>query len=247
MTLSILCVTRGEDHAWPFLRALVDLQAALAEHAGGRPEVVLACDGPRAVAAVRDRPELQTAFLQGMARIVEVHGAGYIESVLDEAIGVCRGDYVLRLDDDERCSPAMVRWLVAGAYAAAPSWAFATAGLWRDTASVLVTPELWPQYHTRLSRRALAGGQRRIHQPNPHGRGAIAPVVLEHHKFLVKSLEMRRGIAARYEAIRRGAGRRCHSVPELVYEVLPLAPLGDGTLRTWAPNEIHPIRPEVAA
>lgn len=229
MTLSILCVTKGEPHAWPFLHTISELGASLGA------QTVIALDGP-----ADDR-------MPAVDLTLFVHSAGYVESVLDDCLAHCRGDYILRLDDDERCSPAMVRWLKAGAYTEAKSWAFATAGLWGDAESVLVMPELWPQYHTRLSRRIIAGGQRRIHQPNPHGRGEIAPAVLEHHKFLVKSLETRRAIAARYEGIRRGAGKPCHSVPELAYDELLVAPLGDGTLRAWTDDEIRRIRPEVAA
>lgn len=232
MKLSILCVTKLEPFAEPFLRAM----SALGCEIGA--EVVFALDAPISEAAV---PPCDKAVM--------VRSKGYIESVLTHAIEACSGDYILRLDDDERCSAAMAKWLKAGAWRSKPAWAFATAGLWGDARHVLVMPELWPQYHVRLTTAALAGGQTRIHQRHPVSDPAIAPAVIEHHKFLVKSLDQRQAIAERYDAIRQGAGKRCHSVPELAYRELVLAPLGDGTLRTWELPELYvvPTGAEVAA
>jgi hypothetical protein len=234
VTLSILCITRAESHAWPFLAEM----QALAVRIGAR--FVVVADGAEAAHAL-----LSSSISPTVTGIAQ--SEGYLESILDEGVALCPPGYVLRLDDDERCSPAMVSWLASGAWTSEPAWAFATAGLWGDDQSVIVTPELWPQYHTRLTVKERAGGRRRIHAPDPHGRGAVAPVVLEHHKFRVKSQAERLAIADRYHQIRPGAGKRCHSVPELFYRELPLAPLGDGTLVAWADHEIRRIRPEVPA
>lgn len=233
-TLSILCVTRGEAHAWRFLQAMLATAKAIVSASVPEVEVVFAADGPEAERA------LEAPRYVGFT-IARVDSAGYMESVLDPAVERCSGDYILRIDDDERCSPAMVEWLKSGAWSSEPAWAFATAALWGDDQHVLTMPELWPQYHTRLTVKARAGGRSRIHAPDSRGRGAIAPVILEHHKFLVKSLEERAAIAERYNRIQPGAGKPQHSTPELAYDTLTLAPLGDGTLREWAPNEIRRV------
>lgn len=227
LKLSILCVTKLEPFAREFLWAMCHLSREIGA------EFVVAYDNVT-----------EKAFSQSPPCDVwiRVRSQGYIESVLSEALAACRGDYILRLDDDERCSPAMVAWLKSGAWPSQPAWTFATAGLWGDAQSVLMMPELWPQYHVRLTTRALAGGQTQVHQRHPVRDAAIAPAVIEHHKYIAKSLDERLAIAARYDAIRPGAGKRCHSVPELAYAEFVIAPLGDGSLsgfdgvklRRWA-------------
>jgi hypothetical protein len=133
--LAILCVTRAEDFALPFLHTLAgdarDLYA----------QVVIAADGDAAAERVK------SAFIP-YARIYRVASAGYIESVLDEAVGYCTGQYILRLDDDERLSPALLTWLENEHYLAADHWAFPRANLWGDEGSVLVNPPLWPDAGT---------------------------------------------------------------------------------------------------
>jgi hypothetical protein len=221
-SLSIACVTQSAPHARPFLEGM----ATVARSIGA--QFVLAVDGGPC--------DVQADVT------VWVQSRGFLESVLDEAVWRCGGDYVLRLDDDERCSPAMVAWLLSGAWRASAAWKFATAGLWGTAQDVLVMPELWPQYHVRLTTKALAAGQTRIHQRHrADAQARVAPCVLEHHKFLVKSLDERKAIRQRYERVQPGAGKACHSVPELAYEALVVAPLGDGTLRTWAPEEIRRV------
>jgi len=227
--LSILCVTKREAHAGPFLQALSGLGRLLGA------EVVFACDG----APIDGLPPCDV--------VLRVTSDGYVESVLPLALAACTGDYILRLDDDERCSPAMVAWLLSGVWQDAPAWKFATAGLWGNADRVLTMPELWPQYHVRLTTARLAGGQTRIHQRHPVTDAEIAPVAIEHHKFLVKSLDERLAIAARYDQIRPGAGKRCHSAPELAYDELLVAPLGDGAVRAWVSEEIESVPMAVRA
>jgi len=187
--LSILVVTRAEPHALPFLRSM----RTLAFTTGA--ELVVAADGLEAYAALGD---------EFLVRLVK--SQGYIESVLDEALAACRTDYVLRLDDDEKASPAMVQWLAGGRYREHPHWSFPRAHLWRDEQTAIVTRLLWPDQQTRLSLRALSGGRAKIHEASPHGFGTIAPCALLHYKFLVKSLDERRAIVERYERIQPGAG-----------------------------------------
>jgi hypothetical protein len=220
MTLSILCVTRAEEWALPLLRQMANDARTLGA------ELVMAGDGREAVGTLMTEvaPE----------KIVRVDSAGYIESVLDEAIGFCRGDYVLRLDDDERISKTMFTGLLTGAYLGADHWAFPRANLWGDADSVLVNPPLWPDLQTRLSIKSKAGGRHGVHDGSPFGTGRIAPAVIEHHKYLIKSRAVREAQAHGYDALRPGAGTDPamwpYMVPEAAYERvgLRLAPLGDG-------------------
>jgi hypothetical protein len=143
---------------------------------------------------------------------------GYIESVLDEALEYTAGRYVLRLDDDERCSPAMVQWLREEQFLASDHWKFPRAHILSD-GRVSLHPQLWPDHQTRLSVRAKSGGRRWIHAGSPFGGGDEAPVVIEHHKFAVKSLQERMAIADRYDSIQPGSGNggmQAFNVPELL-------------------------------
>jgi hypothetical protein len=237
--LSILCVTRAEEHAQPFLDALADLGARL------RAELVIAADGEQAVETIR---------FPLLHYVVRVRSAGFIESVLDDAIAQCHGEWILRIDDDERVSPAMAAWLEAREYTRNEGehhWSFPTANLWRP-GMFIVDPPLWPDVHPRLSIRSMAGGrQAKPHAGSPHGNGTIAPVMLEHHKFLVKPFAQRQSIAARYEEARPGAGTSPKflpfQLPELAYENARLAPLGDGSVRLWHESELETVSMRVHA
>jgi hypothetical protein len=235
MSLTVLCVTRAEAYAWPFLRDLEDLAAGL------DAQLVIGADGPEAKAVLCEGPVA--------GRIVPLQSQGYIESVLDEAIAACDGDYVLRLDDDERCSPALVQWLQNESYLEADHWKFPRAHFWGDDQSVIVTLHLWPDVQTRLSVKAKAGGQRFIHAGSPFGGGAEAPVYMEHHKFLVKSYDERRAIAERYDAVRLGygtGGMLPFSLPEDAYETAKIVARGDGSV-PWNPVWSKEIRMRVPA
>ena len=207
-SLSILCVTKVEPHAERFTLAMYNLAENLAN-----AECVVALDS-----------EVIYSAAVAAHRVHLVRSKGYIESVLDEALGFCTGDYVLRLDDDESASPAMVAWLKSGEYHSKPHWKFPRANLWGDGEHFIVTPQLWPDVQTRLSRRELAGGRNLIHAGSPHGGGTQAPCAIEHHKFLVKSLAERREIVRRYDSIQPGAGTSfaAFSVPEDAYDEVPL-------------------------
>lgn len=162
--------------------------------------------------------ELERLAVSLDAELVEHHapGAGAIEYVLADALERCTRDYVLRIDDDERCSDDMTAWLAAGVYRAAEVWSFPRAHLYPDAESFVTSPPLWPDLQTRLTVRAKAGGRRRLHEGSPYGAGTVARVVLEHHKFLVRSLDERQALLERYEALQPGAGRgwAIFSVPE---------------------------------
>lgn len=219
MSLSILCISKLEAFALPFIMEMSRLAAVL------DAQLVLAADGPEAFA------QATTMSYHRLPTIVGVQSQGYLESVHDMALQNCRGQFVLRLDDDERCSRAMVKWLQLEAYKAYEHWKFPRAHLFRDEQTVLMHPQLWPDHQTRLSLFSLAGGRSWIHAGSPFGGGTEAPVVLEHHKFLVKSVEERQAIAARYDQIQPGSGTGgmlAFNLPELCGVELRTAPLGEG-------------------
>lgn len=217
--LTILVVTKAEPFAVPFLKRMSALADAL------RAEFVVGADGEGAA----ERLAIQWTKAPV---IVIVKSKGYIESVLDVVLRRCTGRYVLRLDDDEQCSPAMVSWLVSEAYTTAKHWKFPRAHVWGDERTMLLHPALWPDHQTRLSLRELAGGRTVIHCGSPYGGGTDAGVVIEHHKFLVKSLEERRAIVRRYDGVAAGAGScmAVFSTPEDVVDAgaFRTAPVGSG-------------------
>jgi hypothetical protein len=70
----------------------------------------------------------------------------------------------------------------------------------------------------------MAGGRTSIHCGSPHGGGDVAPVVIEHHKFLVKSLDERLRLARHYDTV-GGGGTGWNfpfNVPELAYDRMEL-------------------------
>ncbi len=209
MTLSIMCITKLEPHAFYFLTALQNLADTL------RAEFVLGLDD---VCATQTRMLGKATTLTD--RLVPVDAQGCLENVHDFVLGHCTGDYVLRLDDDERCSPAMMQWLSLGKYRSSDVWSFPRAHLWGNEKMMLKTPHLWPDVQTRLSTREKSGGRTHIHAGSPHGGGQLAPVLIEHHVFLVRSLEERKAKVERYDKIAEGAGTSFlpFIVPELAYK-----------------------------
>lgn len=185
--LSIVCVTLNEPHAARFILKMHSLATRLGA------ELVLGLDGVKA----------HVAEFRGLAhKTVNVQSAGYVESVLDEVLAACTRPFVLRLDDDEAVSPALADWLERREYPEVA--AFPRPYLWGDEQTFIT--DLYPDLQTRLTRWEKAGGRRYIHQGSPYGTGTIIPYAIEHYKFLVRSLEDRKRIAAQYEAVSHGAG-----------------------------------------
>ena len=220
MTLSILCVTKGEQYSRPFLLWMNALATRLEE-----AEFVVAVDGDEnAVASVQE-------LLRPLAGVLQVESKGYIESVLDQAVAACAGEYVLRLDDDERCSPAMEKWLEDQAYVAAPHWKFPRAHVSTDSSRhAIVNPPLWPDHQTRLSLKEKSGGRRTVHAGSPYGGGKEAPVLIEHWKFRVKDASERRRIAEVYDSVTPGygtGGMKAFNLPEEVFTDFVLRPIAE--------------------
>jgi hypothetical protein len=173
--LSILCVSDVKHYAVPFIEEM----DRVAHRLGA--EFVLVQDGK------------------------DVHSAGYIESVLDEAIAKTKGDYILRLDDDEKCSPALIRFLDREIYRSYDHWSFPRAHLWGNPKTMILEKYYWPDVQTRLSVRAKSGGRDKIHVRSPFGAGRIPNACLEHWCYLAKTYEERLEVGRRYHRIHSGA------------------------------------------
>lgn len=214
--LSILCVTRGEECVIPLLISMAESAADLG------CELVIAADGLVTANELERVSELRSPRVS----IIPVESLGYIESVLDQALIHTSTDYILRLDDDEQISQGMYDWLAAGEYRSSPHWKFPRAHAWGDNwqnpdtepcdLACIVNPPLWPDHQTRLSHRSMSGGRTILHCGSPFGGGDIAPCLIEHHKFVIKTLPQRREIVERYNRIQSGMGDgfRVFSTPE---------------------------------
>ncbi|UYN89894.1 MAG: glycosyltransferase family 2 protein [Anaerolineales bacterium] len=220
MTLSLLCVTKGEPHAAEFLADTSVQAAALGA------EFVVAHDGDFLAGADAEIAARLSAIPKLGANSMHylVKSNGSIESVLDEAASVCSGDYILRIDDDELISAEMMLWLYSGEYTQSDVWSFPRKHLWRD--GYLTNPPLYPDIQTRLTVKEKAGGRKQVHDGSPFGAGRVANVHILHHKFLVKSYVERKALAARYDSLREGAGTGHwlpFNLPEDAFETLEVA------------------------
>lgn len=214
--LTIACITKVEAFAPPFLLAMQDAARNL------DAEFLIGADGEDAV--LRANAQLQ------QARVVRVNSRGFLESVHDDLIRHCTTSYVLRLDDDEKMSPAMLDWLMDRAYRTSDHWKFPRANMWTPT-TFLRSSHLWPDHQTRLSVQTKALGRTHLHAGSPHGGGRPAPVAIEHYKFVVKTREERLQIAHRYDEIQGGCGTGGmlpFNLPEDFYTDLPIEGWGDG-------------------
>lgn len=157
----------------------------------------------------------------------DLHSGGYLESVLDEAVAKCDTEYILRLDDDEQLPEEAVQWLENGSYRSASHWAFKRRNLWPDTSQYIFNPPLYPDLQTRLSTKDKAGRLGGIHAGSPFGTGEVAPVPIDHHKFLVRPVEEREALIQRYDNVSPGAGSQyvMFSVPERFEGLLSVRPV----------------------
>ncbi len=204
--LDILCVTKGEQHVKFFITTLRNIADLL----GAR--LVIGADGQAAA-------DLCEPYAD---RLLVQSGKGYLESMINQAVEFCTGEYVLRLDDDELPSGGMVDWLQSGVFLEREAWLFARMNLWGDGMHFLANEQLWPDLQMRLARRELSGGWGGIHSPAPAAKlGVFSKQVIVHYKFVVRSLAERQALAERYEAVRPGAGYgpyQVYTLPELTLE-----------------------------
>ena len=149
---------------------------------------------------------------------IDVHSAGYIESILDEAVEWTHGDYIMRLDDAEKFSSAAVLWLKQEEYRNYHAWAFPRPALWPDVKTTLVGwPgfKLFPDFQLRLATRDVKWPNK-IHS-TPKVLVQLAPVMIEHHAFLCKTYAERQALTAEYETIKTGKLFR----PEDANKIMP--------------------------
>jgi len=225
MSLSILVFTRGDAFAPPFLADMWPLSRSLGA------ELVIAGDGDAGMALAQRFADVA----------VPVHCDRIQETEIARASGFCRGEWVLKLDDDDSLSPALIdflrryNWQTAGPKA----YAFPYAWLWGDHKHFITSPPFWPDPHPRLMVKGeMARWPTGVHQNHP-ASSVLMPLALLHHKFLAKTLDERREVAARYDSLQQGAGTGEHygkfSLPELYCETLTVREVGDGNvgLNEW--------------
>ena len=220
MTISILCVTDGKPHAFQFLNEMSLLAKRL------ECEFLLALDGNN------DNITAQYAFIDAIKYLCSKHPIGLQEQIMDEAVRACSGDYILRLDDDEKVSPALESWLLTRQYESGNLFSFPRVYMYPDTKHILCNEGMFPDLQTRLGKKELMYGVNHIHAGNPNGTGVIINKAIEHHKLIIKTLDERREIKERYDAIRPGAGSDPHfaqfNTPEEVFEQLEVREYTDG-------------------
>lgn len=214
---TVMMITKGEPHSKRFLGEALTLARIM----GGK--LLVGADDGGGENGISENDDIT---------VVSVKSNGTLESVHDAVLALAPDGYVLRLDDDEKASPAMMQWLAAKHYETADHWKFPRGHFWGGEELMLYTPHLWPDHQTRLSLKSKAGGRNTIHCGSPFGGGELAPVAIEHHKFLVKDRAERQAIANRYDTVAQGAGSGmiAFSVPEVAYagEEIRLVEFGDG-------------------
>lgn len=219
--LTILCITKCEPHARRFLEEMWSVVRNLPYTA----ELIVYCDvtvDVTAPALLRDLSGEQATPEGNYLRLIpNASRSGFLEAMHDDAVNCCSGEYVLRLDDDERMNRPMEDWVAAQGFLARDHWKFDRAHLWQDPYHYIADGPLWPDHQTRLSIKAKAGGRGTIHAGSPFGGGYLAPdCVIEHHVFLVRSRVEREKKLARYNQIHPGAGWPAFHTPEIFPLVL---------------------------
>ena len=177
-TISVLCVTRGEPHTPRFLSHFSMVARFL------RAEYVVCVDGGADVDS-----------FGGKVVQVDCSSCPTVETVLEEAVAACSGDWILRLDDDETVSLAMLYFLANFTFGS-EAVAFPRAHLWGDERTAIVNQEYWPDWQMRFSLREYAV-RKVLHEPPPKC-DLLAPACLLHHVYLVRSKEERKECAERY-------------------------------------------------
>lgn len=190
MKLSIICVTQADAKVRPFLQHFISLAHILGA------EIIFGCHGAPAVQWLETQKGLDGVFVEGQ----------FIEEMLDPVIAACQGNYILRLDDDERCSAGLVNWLKSGEWVRRDSWFFSRRHLWPDERHCLAGQPYFPDFQVRLSVKRQARRQPKLHAAHAYpAYRAPGMAYLEHHVFLVRSRAERQMVTAKYETLRTGA------------------------------------------
>ena len=219
-SLSILVVTEGKANRLPYLYEILKRQA------------LFTCDPEMVVVCARNEEYIKKntnrISLEDLADIVNkedgwfhhINNEGMIvEYALNSAASYCKGDYILRIDDDEIPSLSMISWINDN-LGKVPINSFPRVNLYGTHFMMLGSPPLWPDYQTRLTHRDSFVRPEIVHSGHPGGQGAICPEPIIHYKYLVESLIDRHNTALIYESNKEGAGfgdtYRPFSLPETV-------------------------------
>jgi len=188
MKLSIVCVSDATVVTRLFLLEFQMLARMLGA------EFVLGAHGDRARRFAEDY-DIKHVMVQG----------SYFEELIDQALDACTGDYILRVDDDERCSTGMIDWLKTDEWFRRDSWFFSRAHLWPDVQHCIAKQPYFPDFQARLSVARQSRRPVKIHAAHAYpAYRAPATAFLEHHVFLIRTREERQAITAKYETIRTG-------------------------------------------
>lgn len=190
-TLTVLTVSTLPAYGWRFIRDARDLaqdlgaEYVLAVDLGGMPAE--RAESMRGLGESRG-PNTRTVF-------VDSQGKGYLEACLNQALDQCDSEYVLRLDDDERATPILAKWLREWVRCCRPEkqYTFARAALYPDADHYVAQQPWWPDPQARLATRELS--RRSYLHELWHGGEVYVPNPIEHHVYLVKT-------AAEHDAIR---------------------------------------------
>ena len=172
--------TTGSAHAPRFINAASRLAAGL------DADLVIGFD-------VAHLGTLRNLDYVGPVKVVTVdsHGTRQMSAILNEVLACARGEYVLRLDDDEEASPALRDWLSEWRTSDSrlAQYLFPRLNLWKSEAHALAGARWYPDWQARLStaenaRRDKPHQDRLDVQPTAEIDAAIL-----HHLYLVRSEE----------------------------------------------------------
>lgn len=223
MNLSLAVLTAGK----PYAAMVLEQMQVWAQLLGA--ELVVAGDGECGYALAKQYADV--------AIPVEItNGLG--ESAIPFIAQACRADWVLRFDDDETGTPAMLDWLKHSQWehSDASVYHFPRMWLWGDEAHFITDAPLWTDRQTRLTRRdVLTRWGNRVHASAPPEMGLDAPVAMLHHKLLVRTFAERQETARIYDALEAGAGSGSYfgkfTLPELFFvNGVHVREIGDGAV-----------------
>jgi hypothetical protein len=234
VSISVLALTAGAWYAPKFLNKFRKLADSL------DAELVIAGDGDEGVAMAH-------RFADVVVR-VDLNGATQ-ENAIKPSVDQCKGDWILRFDDDETCSDAMLQWLFKREWEKGQEnvFSFPYAWLW-DENHFITTAPFWVDPHARLMPKDMtAKWEVRSHAPNPFGTGTIVPVAHCHWKFVVRGYSERNATAQHYDTYFPGAGTGewygKFTLPEVYCPVVTLREVGHGDVQlgSWIDTGVKTV------
>lgn len=199
--LSICCVTRCEPFSHRFLLGMKNLADSL------EAEFIIGAD-----AGCEEKAK------EYSDKVIPVKSKGYIESILQEVLDACTGEYIFRLDDDELVSSELFKWFHETKFSA-EVYSFRRLELYQDEYHYISHPSVHPNVNPRMTTKALAVCKDIIHGHFTDGYGTVVEAPILHYKFLLKSYEERLELANKYESIAPQAGLGSYKVWTLPEDV----------------------------